>query len=88
VLADPEALWSVEAGAPAPARYALLVRPDGMTARAGACLEADAVLRLTVAGCGALAAGVRPAEVEVEGDVARAAELLDRLAPVGQLAAA
>jgi hypothetical protein len=31
---------------------------------------------------------VRPAEVEVEGDVARAAELLDLLASVGQLAAA
>lgn len=88
VLVDPEALWSVEAGTPAPARYALVARPDGMTARAGACLEADAVLRLTVAACGELAAGVRPAEVEVEGDAARAGELLDLLAPVERLAAA
>lgn len=87
-LSDPEALWSVESGAPAPARFLLTARPDGLTARAGACLEPDAVLRLTVTGCAALVAGVRPAEVGIDGDAARADALLDLFAPAGRLAAA
>ena len=86
-LEDPESLWSVEAGAPAPDRLALVARPDGVTARAGACLEPDATLRLTVADCCALVAGRRPPGTSIEGDAALAEALLSSLAPVGPLAA-
>jgi DNA-binding HxlR family transcriptional regulator len=86
-ITDPDTLWSVEPG-PAPSRFALAARPDGLTARAGACLDPDATLSLSVAGCAALVAGRRPADVEVAGDAARASALLDVLAPSAVAAAA
>ena len=81
VLADPHELWSVEPGIPAPARWALLAGPDGLRARAGACLDADASLRASVDACVGLVAGDPQAalEIEVEGDQALALDLLDLL---------
>jgi DNA-binding HxlR family transcriptional regulator len=91
-LADPHELWSVEPGAPAPSRWALLAGPDGLRARAGACLDADASLRASVDACARLIAGDSKAalEIEVEGDEALALDLLDLLgAPASaQVAAA
>ncbi len=80
-LADPHELWSVEPGIPAPARWALLAGPDGLRARAGACLDADASLRASVDACVGLVAGDPQAalEIEVEGDEALAFGLLDLL---------
>ena len=91
-LADPHELWSVEPGAPAPSRWALLAGPDGLRARAGACLDADASLRASVHACTRLVAGDSQAalEIEVEGDEALALDLFDLLgAPASaQVAAA
>jgi DNA-binding HxlR family transcriptional regulator len=91
-LADPHELWSVEPGIPAPARWALLAGPDGLRARAGACLDADASLRASVDACVGLVAGDPQAalEIEVEGDEALALGLLELLgAPASaQVAAA
>jgi DNA-binding HxlR family transcriptional regulator len=81
VVADPERMWSVEPGHPAPSHFALVARPDALSAGAGACLDADATLRISVAGCTALVAGLRPDDVDVDGDAALAASLLDVLAP-------
>ena len=80
-LADPDELWSVETGVAAPSRWALLAGPDGLRARAGACLDADASLRVSVDGCVRLVAGDPQAalEVEIEGDVALGLGLLDLL---------
>jgi DNA-binding HxlR family transcriptional regulator len=78
---DPERMWSVEPGHPATNRFALIARPEGLTARAGAGLDADATLRVSVSGCTALVAGRRPDDVDVEGDAALAASLLGVLAP-------
>jgi DNA-binding HxlR family transcriptional regulator len=85
VLADPESLWSVEPGADAPARYALAAGPEGLRARAGACLDPDASLTTTVAACRRLAAGDSQAglEVEVEGDPALGRALLGLLGAGG-----
>jgi hypothetical protein len=87
VLTDPEALWSIDPGAPAPDRFALVARGGLLSARAGAGLDADAVLRMSVAACCDLVAGVRPAGVEVEGDAELGQELLGLLAPAASLAA-
>jgi DNA-binding HxlR family transcriptional regulator len=80
-LADPHELWSVEPGIPAPARWALLAGPDGLRARAGACLDAHASLRASVDACARLVAGDSQAalEIEVEGDEPLALGLLDLL---------
>lgn len=80
-LADPDELWSVEPGTPAPSHWALLAGPDGLRARAGACLDADASLRVNVDGCVRLVAGDPQAalEIEIEGDVDLALGLLDLL---------
>jgi DNA-binding HxlR family transcriptional regulator len=80
-LADPHELWSVEPGIPAPARWALLAGPDGLRARAGACLDADASLRASVDACVRLVAGDSQAalEIEVEGDEALALDFLELL---------
>jgi DNA-binding HxlR family transcriptional regulator len=70
VLDDPEQLWSVEPGRAAPERWALVARPDGLTARAGSCLDPDAVLSATVAACAGLVAGDPDAglAIDVAGD--------------------
>jgi DNA-binding HxlR family transcriptional regulator len=80
-LADPDELWSVEPGAPAPARWALLAGPDGLRVRAGACLDADAWLRASVDTCVRLVTGDPRAalEIEVEGDGGLGLRLLDLL---------
>ena len=80
-LADPHELWSVEPGLPAPSRWALLASPEGLRARAGVCLDADASLRASVDVCARLVAGDSQAalEIEVEGDQALALDLLDLL---------
>jgi DNA-binding HxlR family transcriptional regulator len=80
-LADPDALWSVEPGAPAPARWALLAGPAGLRVRAGACLDPDASLRASVDVCVRLVAGDPQAalEIEAEGDEALVLGLLDLL---------
>ena len=90
VIADPEALLSVEPGAPAPSRYALVAGPDGLRARAGACLDPDASLRATVDVCSRLAAGDPQAglEVEVEGDEALGRALVELLCGAGAGASA
>jgi DNA-binding HxlR family transcriptional regulator len=77
-LVDPESLWSVEPGAPAPGRYALIAGTEGLRARAGACLDADASLTLTVDTCTRLITGdpKAPLEIEVEGDSVLADRLL------------
>ncbi len=82
-IADPEALWSLESGEPAPRRWALQAGPDGLGVRAGACLDADARLRMTAATCAGLVAGRRPPAVAlvVTGATDRAAALLDLLVP-------
>jgi DNA-binding HxlR family transcriptional regulator len=87
-LSDPETLWSVEPGVPAPGRFALIASPEGLSARAGACLHPDAVLRMPVAGCCALVAGRRPDAIAVEGDRQAAEALVAALAPADALAAA
>ena len=88
VVVDPERLWSVEPGAPAPDRFAITAGPDQLSARAGACLDHDAVLRLSVAACCELVAGRRPERIEAEGDADAAAALLEALAPADRLVAA
>jgi DNA-binding HxlR family transcriptional regulator len=91
VLSDPESLWSVEPAVSAPGRWALIARPDGLRARAGTCLEPDATLRLSVQACTRLVAGApgAAAGVEVSGDCARAAALLELLGvPAAPAAAA
>ena len=92
-LTDPEQLWSVEPAADAPGRFALVARPDGLQARAGACLDADAVLTCSVEVCTRLVAGdpAARAEIEVAGAEDAAATLLDLLgapAPAGTAVAA
>ena len=59
-LTDPEAMWSVEPGTPAPSHFSLVARDGELSVRAGACLDPDAVLTLSVADCTALVAGRRP----------------------------
>jgi DNA-binding HxlR family transcriptional regulator len=80
-LTDPESLWSVEPGAPAPGRYCLVAGRDGLQARAGACLDADASLAMSVSACAGLVAGDPQVgvEVEVEGNRALAERLLQQL---------
>ena len=92
-LTDPEQLWSVEAAADAPGRFALVARPDGLQARAGACLDADAVLTCSVETCTRLVARDPDSRVEIEvaGAEDLAATLLDLLgarAPAGRAVAA
>ena len=92
-LTDPEQLWSVEAAADAPGRFALVARPDGLQARAGACLDADAVLTCSVETCTRLVARDPDSRVEIEvaGAEDLAATLLDLLgarAPAGTAVAA
>jgi DNA-binding HxlR family transcriptional regulator len=80
-VADPDALWSLETGEPAPRRWALDAGADGLRVRAGACLDADARLRMTAACCAALVGGRRPAPdaIDVTGSAALASALLDLL---------
>ena len=89
-IADPEALWSLRPGEPAPRRWALEAGPDGLTARAGACLDADARLCMTAEACAGLVAGRRPpaASLQITGATERAAALLGLLAPAATVAAA
>jgi DNA-binding HxlR family transcriptional regulator len=90
-VADPHELWSVEPGIPAPSRWALLAGPDGLRARGGACLDADASLRASVDAWVRLIAGESQAalEIEVEGDEALALDFLELLdAPASAQAAA
>ena len=63
---------------------------DGLTVRSGACLDADARLRMTAAEWGSLVAGRRPAPdlLDVTGAADRGRALLDLLAPAGAVAAA
>jgi DNA-binding HxlR family transcriptional regulator len=81
VVSDPAQLWSVEPGAGAAGRYALVVGGQGLRARAGAGLNADASLTATVETWARLAGGdpQAGAEVEVEGDSVLALALLDLL---------
>jgi DNA-binding HxlR family transcriptional regulator len=90
VLDDPQELWSVEPGRDAPATFAVIARPEGMTIRCGACLDPDATLRCTVDACARLIAGDPEAgvEVEVTGDRALAEELLAALTAAAPDAAA
>jgi len=89
-IADPEALWSLEPGEPAPRRWALHAGADGLRIRAGACLDADARVRMTAAECAGLVAGQLPptTAIDVTGATDRAAALLDLLAPPATVAAA
>jgi DNA-binding HxlR family transcriptional regulator len=89
-IADPDTLWSLEPGEPAPRRWALHAGADGLRIRAGACLDADARVRMTAAECAGLVAGRRPtpAALDVSGATDRAAALLDLLAPPATVAAA
>jgi hypothetical protein len=92
-LLDPQTLWSVEPGAEAPRRWALLAQGRELRIRAGACLDADAVLELSVDACSRLVAGVPEAELELEvaGDPALAGQLLRLLgahAPAAGVASA
>jgi len=89
-IADPETLWSLEPGEPAPRRWALHAGADGLRIRAGACLDADARVRMTAAECAGLVAGRRPptTAIDVTGAADRAAALLDLLAPPAAVAAA
>ena len=68
----------------------MIAEPDGVTIRAGACLDADARLRMTAAECGRLVAGRQPAPdaLDVTGAADRARALLDLLASPGAVAAA
>jgi DNA-binding HxlR family transcriptional regulator len=88
-IVDPEGLWSVEPGEPAPRRFALHASGDHLRIRAGACLDADARVRLSAAACGGLVARRRPddADIEVTGDTERATALLEVLAPAAADAA-
>jgi DNA-binding HxlR family transcriptional regulator len=89
-IADPDALWSLEPGETAPRRWALHAGPEGLRIRAGACLDADARVRMTAARCAGLVAGrrPRPEALDVTGAADRAAALLDLLAPPRAVAAA
>ena len=89
-IADRDALWSLEPGEPAPRRWALHAGADGLRIRAGACLDADARVRMTAAECAGLVAGRRPPRtaIDVTGAADRAAALLDLLAPPATVAAA
>jgi DNA-binding HxlR family transcriptional regulator len=91
-IADPDEMWSVEPGAPAPGRFALLAGPEGLRCRAGACLDADARLTATVDTCAGLVAANPQAalDVEISGDSALAERLLDLLtaAPAARIARA
>jgi DNA-binding HxlR family transcriptional regulator len=89
-IADRDALWSLEPGEPAPRRWALHASDDGLQIRAGACLDADARLRMTAATCAGLVAGSRPPAdaLDITGAADRAAALLDLLAPPPAVAAA
>ncbi|HEV7462209.1 MAG TPA: helix-turn-helix domain-containing protein [Solirubrobacteraceae bacterium] len=89
-IADPDALWSLEPGAAAPRRWALHAGPDGLRVRAGACLDADARVRMTASSCAGLVAGRRPPPeaLHVTGAADKAAALLDLLAPPPAVAAA
>jgi DNA-binding HxlR family transcriptional regulator len=93
VLLDPQTLWSVEPGADAPDRWALVASDGELRVRAGACLDPDAVLALSVDACSRLVSGRSEAELELEvsGDRDRARELLSLLAagaPADAVAAA
>ncbi len=89
-IADRDALWSLEPGEPAPRRWALHASDDGLRIRAGACLDADARLRMTAATCAGLVAGSRPPAdaLDITGAADQAAALLDLLAPPPAVAAA
>jgi DNA-binding HxlR family transcriptional regulator len=90
-LVDPQTLWSVEPGADAPDRWALIAKDGELRIRAGACLDPDASLQLSVDACTRLVAGCSNAalEVEVAGDRTLADGLLDLLgAPAAKTAAA
>jgi DNA-binding HxlR family transcriptional regulator len=89
-ITDPDALWSLEPGVTAPRRWALDAGADGLRIRAGACLDADARLRMTATTCAGLVAGRRPpAEaLDITGAADAAAALLDLLAPPPAVAAA
>jgi DNA-binding HxlR family transcriptional regulator len=89
-ITDPDALWSLEPGATAARRWALDAGADGLRIRTGACLNADARLRMTAATCAGLVAGRRPpAEaLDITGAADAAAALLDLLAPPPAVAAA
>jgi DNA-binding HxlR family transcriptional regulator len=92
-LLDPQTLWSVEAGAEAPGRWALVAREEELRIRPGACLDPDAVIELSVDACSRLVAGASEAELELEvsGDRGRAGDLLKLLgatAPAAAVAAA
>jgi DNA-binding HxlR family transcriptional regulator len=90
-LVDPQTLWSVEPGTEAPDRWVLVAGDGGLRARAGACLDPDASLVLSVDACARLVAGCSNAalEVEVLGDRALAHRLLELLgAPAPEAAAA
>jgi hypothetical protein len=71
-------------------RRAPLRVDEGLRIRAGACLDADARLRMTAAACAGLVAGNRPPAdaVDITGAADRAAALLDLLAPPPAVAAA
>jgi DNA-binding HxlR family transcriptional regulator len=89
-ITDPDALWSLQPGEPAPKRWALHAGADGLRIRPGTCLDADARVRMTAAACAGLVAGRRPATdaVEITGAAELAAALLDLLAPPPAVAAA
>jgi DNA-binding HxlR family transcriptional regulator len=89
-ITDCDALWSLEPGQPAPRRWALQAGADGLRIRAGACLDADARLRMTAATCAGLVAGSRPPAdaLDITGEADQAAALLDVLAPPPAVAAA
>jgi DNA-binding HxlR family transcriptional regulator len=82
-LSDPEALWSLEAGEPAPRRWAIHADQEGLRIRPGACLDADATMSMSVAAVADLVARepFTRARVDMRGDAARASALLDLLAP-------
>jgi DNA-binding HxlR family transcriptional regulator len=81
VLVDPQTLWSVEPGSDAPDRWALVAGDGELRIRAGACLDPDASLELSVDACTRLMAGESNAalEVEVAGDRSLGHRLLDLL---------
>jgi DNA-binding HxlR family transcriptional regulator len=87
---DPEQLWSLEPGEAAPRRWALEARGEELHTRAGACLDANARLRMSAAACAGLVSGRRPETmyVEITGDAERARALLDALASADAVTAA